>query len=58
MIRESKAHQIDSVVYASADEGMRNMDSEIFRLYQEGVISGDTAKFYCVNYDVMNKKID
>jgi twitching motility protein PilT len=58
MIRESKAHQIDSVVYASADEGMRNMDSEIFRLYQDGVISADIAKFYCINYDVMNKKIE
>jgi len=58
MIRESKAHQIDSVVYASADEGMRNMDAEILRLYQEGVIAADTARFYSVNYDVVSKKIE
>ncbi len=58
MIRESKIHQIDSVVYASSDEGMRNMDASIFKLYQDGFISGDSAKFYSVNYDMISKKIE
>ncbi len=58
MIRESKAHQIDSVVYSSADEGMRNMDAQILKLYQDGIITADTARFYSVNYDVVSKKID
>lgn len=57
MIRESKVHQIDSVVYASSDEGMRNMDASILKLYEDGFISGDSAKFYSVNYDMISKKI-
>ena len=58
MIRESKVHQIDSVVYASSDEGMRNMDASIFKLYQDGFISGGSAKFYSVNYDIISKKLE
>jgi twitching motility protein PilT len=58
MIRESKVHQIDSVVYASSDEGMRNMDASILTLYQNGLISGDSAKFYSVNFDMISKKIE
>ncbi|WP_069999557.1 type IV pilus twitching motility protein PilT [Cellulosilyticum sp. I15G10I2] len=57
MIRESKVHQIDSVIYASAEEGMRNMDASILKLYQSGVISADHAKFYSTNYETMCKKV-
>ena len=57
MIRESKAHQIDSVIYASQAEGMRSMDTEILRLYQEGAISAETARYYSLNHDTVNKKI-
>ena len=58
MIRESKVHQIDSVVYASSDEGMCNMDASILQLYQAGLISGDSAKFYSINYEMISKKIE
>ena len=58
MIRESKVHQIDSVLYSSQDEGMRNMDSSIMELYTSGLISADSAKFHSLNYDLMSKKID
>ena len=36
MIRESKAYQIDSTIYASADSGMVSMDTSILHLYEEG----------------------
>lgn len=58
MIRESKVHQIDSVLYASQDDGMRTMDSSILELYNSGIISGDSSKFHSLNYDLMSKKID
>ncbi len=57
MIRESKIHQIDSVIYASSDEGMYNMDASILQLYQKNIITGDSAKFYSVNYETLSKKI-
>ena len=57
MIRESKAHQIDSVIYASQAEGMQSMDAEILRLYQDGIISAETARYYSLNHDMVNKKI-
>lgn len=46
MIREAKVHQINSVIYASREEGMEAMDSSILRLYEEGKISSDQTKFY------------
>ena len=58
MIRESKVHQIDSVVYSSSDEGMRNMDASILKLYEDGLITGDSARFYSINYDMISKKIE
>lgn len=57
MIRESKIHQIDTVIYSSADEGMVAMDTSLFRLYKEGVISAETAVTYSTNPDVLQKKI-
>jgi len=57
MIRESKVHQIDSVIYASADEGMKNMDASILKLYHSGMISADHARFYSTNYEAMCKKV-
>lgn len=56
LIRESKIHQIDNIIYSSANEGMRSMDAEVFRLYQEGTISKETCLLYSTNYDVMKKK--
>lgn len=57
MIRESKIHQIDTVIYSGAGEGMRTMDASILRLYQDGIISADNAKLYCTNLDAMAKRL-
>lgn len=58
MIRESKIHQIDSIIYSSTAEGMRNMDAGILKLYDDGIISADTASYYSMNHDMVNKKIE
>lgn len=58
MIRESKVHQIDSVIYASSAEGMCSMDTGILKLYEEGVINADTARYYSMNHDMVSKKLD
>ncbi len=57
MIRESKIHQIDSFIYAARDQGMKNMDDSILKLYESGAISAEHTRFYSVNYEAMCKKI-
>lgn len=39
LIRESKIHQIDSVIQNSAAEGMQGMDATLVKMVQSGVIS-------------------
>lgn len=57
MIRESKVFQMDNVIYSGASEGMRTMDSDILRLYNEGRITADNALLYSINKDIMSKKL-
>ena len=57
MIRESKAHQIDSTIYSSADAGMISMDSSILKLYEEGLITAENALTHSLNPDAMKKKL-
>jgi twitching motility protein PilT len=57
MIRENKIHQIDSVIYSSASDGMRAMDNSIMELYKAGRISKADAISFSSNPEVMTKKI-
>lgn len=58
LIRESKIHQIDNIIYSGINEGMQSMDNEIFKLYQKNYISAETALLYSTNYDVMKRKLN
>jgi len=57
MIRESKTYQVDSTIYASADAGMVSMDTSIYNLYAEGLITAENAVAYSLNPDAMKKKL-
>ncbi len=57
MIRESKVHQIDTVIYSSAGEGMQSMDSSLLELYQKGLIRQSDTLTYSANPDQMLKKM-
>ena len=57
MIRESKIHQIDTVIYSSAEEGMVAMDNSLLKLFKEGTITAETAVTYSTNPEVMQKKV-
>jgi len=57
MIRESKIHQIDSVIHSSATEGMRIMDTSLLELFKQGVISAKDAVIFSTNPEVMSKKL-
>lgn len=55
MIRESKVHQIDSVIYSSAKEGMKAMDVSIVELLKSGEIDEKTALSYAINPDTIRR---
>ena len=57
MIREAKLHQVESVILSGAKEGMVTMDTSLKRLYDEGVISRETAVRYSTNPERMESKV-
>lgn len=57
MIREAKTHQLDATIASSAAQGMRTMDGELLKLYNQKRITKETALEYCTNYDTMSKRI-
>lgn len=57
LIRDSKTHQIDSVIAASSAEGMRTMDQSILGLYHTGRISKETALLYADNPEQLQRKM-
>jgi len=57
MIRESKIHQIDTVIFSSAAEGMVSMDTSLADLCQRGLITLREALLYSQNPDFLEKKL-
>ena len=57
MARDSRIHQIDSVIQTSAAEGMISMDESILRLYKAGRITAETAIHCAMNPDQLQKKL-
>jgi twitching motility protein PilT len=57
MIRESKIHQIDSVITSSAAEGMSTMDNGLLELYKEDTITDTTAIAYAMQPGMMKKRM-
>ena len=58
LIRESKTHQIDSVIRSSASEGMISMDSYILKLLKNGEITKETALEFAINTEQMARRIE
>ena len=57
VIRDGKVHQLDNMIFAGSANGMQTMDGDILRLYNEGRISRENAMMYCVNPDIMARKL-
>ena len=57
IIREGRTHQLDNAIFSGGAQGMVSMDADILRLYKEGKITKETALLYCVNADLMLKKL-
>jgi len=57
MVRESKIHQIDSVITSSQADGMITMDASLLALYKEGKIAAETAVAYATQPELMKKRL-
>jgi len=57
MIRENKGHQIDMAISTGGGEGMISMDQSILKLYQEGLITKETALDYADNPEQMERRL-
>ncbi|MHB9025686.1 MAG: type IV pilus twitching motility protein PilT [Armatimonadota bacterium] len=55
LIREAKAHQINSVIQTSAHLGMTTMDQALRDLYNQGLISYELAVERCMNVEELKK---
>ncbi len=58
MIRESKTHQIDTVMTASANEGMITMDAYLMGMYKQGLISKQNLITFASHPDIMARKVE
>ncbi len=58
IIRESKTHQIESVIYSGAAQGMVSMDNSLLSLYNAGAISAETALSYSFSPESLAKRIN
>ena len=57
MVRDSRIHQIDSVIQTSSAEGMIGMDESILRLYKAKRITRETALHFAMNPDTLQRKL-
>lgn len=58
LIREEKTHQIDSVLAANAEAGMRTMDQSLYDLTKRGVIAPDTALLHSMHQDALKLRFE
>ena len=57
LIRDSKVHQLNSVIYSSDGKGMKSMDTSILELYENGIITKENAIIHAMDSDIMAKKL-
>lgn len=55
LIREAKAHQVNSIIQTSAHLGMKSMDQALRDAYNQGLISYDIAIERAANLDELKK---
>jgi twitching motility protein PilT len=58
LIRESKIHQIDSVILAGQEEGMVSMEISLYNLYKQGRITKEVALNYSSNRELLEKRME
>ena len=57
IIREAKIHQLDSLIAASAAEGMVSMDTSLAELCRKGIVDAGEALRFAANPEILQKKL-
>ncbi len=57
LIREEKTHQIDSVIAAGGEVGMRTMDQSLFDLVSAGTVAREVALMYSIHQEALEKRL-
>ena len=57
LVRDSRVHQIDTVIQTSSAEGMIAMDESILRLFREKRITRETALYFASNPEQLQRKL-
>ena len=55
LIRESKTHQIDTIIQTGQKFGMQSMDFSLVETYKQGLISRDKLMTYCMDIEARKK---
>ena len=58
LIREEKTHQIDSVIAAGGELGMRTMDQSLFALVESGRVAREVALQYAIHQEALARRLD
>lgn len=58
LIREQKSHQIDSVIAAGRETGMRTMDQSLFELAAAGTITQEVALQHAIHHDALKNRFN
>lgn len=58
LIREEKTHQMDSVIAAGGDLGMRTMDQSLFGLVESGQVTREVALQYAIHQEALARRLD
>lgn len=57
LIREGKAHQIQTAIVTGKKYGMGSMDNSLLNLYKKNIISKDTLEKYSIDKDITERYI-
>ncbi len=55
MIRESKTHQLETIIQTGAEQGMQTMDADLAQLVKTGKVSLEEAKNYAINIQQLER---
>ncbi len=58
LIREEKSHQIDSLIAAGGEQGMRTMDQSLFQLAEAGIITQETALQHAIHQEALANRFN
>ncbi len=57
LVREGKAHQLNTVIQTSGSIGMELMDASLKKLYMSGEITKETLQKYAIDFNSISKQI-